>query len=301
MLLNVSMRITVTLIVAAAWLVSLASVQAQDEKPTKGEGTVQEKNPLDRFKDRDLRTLSEAERSELRKLFPVASGNPRISRPWYCWKDASTPGNPRFILFQGNKLVNIPGGSSAFVNVQTRSGVESFVFLTGWRIDLLSATWRQDPVLKRFIIDVCSSGGAENSGQNGRDISHQFYGLIGNKLALLRLEDSNGKLVANVYSAPNWTIGPAPPKRTAEEWEKALGSKDEFEVLEGLVWVSGEHFDDQSMRRADTYSEDPKSAALAAEVRKREGVKKAVEAFARSENVYIKEAAGIAARRLGGK
>ncbi len=244
---------------------------------------------ISRFKDQDLRKLSESDQSEFAKLTGREPGQ-RWDAPWYCWEDSSTKGVPRFIVFGDTRLIRMPGGSRASVSVLDSKGKSSnsFEFSTGWRIDVLSAQWHMDPSVGKFVLDIKSSGN-ESRGQNGRDIRRQVYAFIGDRLALVGLERSGGAIIDNDYEHPNHKIGPSVPHRSAEEWEKALASTDKAEVLEALLWLGGSHLVGQG--RPNVLVEKEESASLVSQVRQRPGVKEQVDRLAKSDNKFISEMA----------
>jgi hypothetical protein len=257
-------------------------------------------SPLVSYAGADLRNLNEGRKAELNALLAATLPKERLTegpfarQSWAVWPYPTAAERRGLILFEGQHLFMIPGRSSAAVHFFDHSGkyLNSVAFATGWRIDIESAALETDAALGGQLIDVRSAPSI-----NGRDVCRQVYGVIDNRLALLWLEDSTGAMIANTYYAPNHTIGPAPPRRTAEEWEESLTSARPMIVLEALTWLGGDHLRDLSAER-DVVSEDPEAAKLVAEVRRRPGVRKTVDGLSRSESSRIQQAAKLAIEEL---
>jgi hypothetical protein len=270
---------------------------------------------LQPFIGKDLRTLSEEEQIEfddiVGKLIPQGRvfDHPRLPRTlnpqdwqdylsgrrftffirsWYLWKICDAQSNERLILFQGMPCYRIPGASMACVFVMDTNGtpLRESSFSTGWRIDIHDARWLEGSGHGFPCLLVCSSPSI-----NGGDITSQYYALLDDAFALVRLEDSTGEFVTQDYHHPNFTIGPSVPKRTAEEWEAALRSREPSEVLRTLVWLGGSHSDPPIRDAKHINVEGFEDASLALEVRARPGVQVAVEALTRSEDRWVREAA----------
>jgi hypothetical protein len=129
---------------------------------------------------------------------------------------------------------------------------------------------------------------------NGRDVAKQYYALIGEKLLLIRLEDSKGKLIRNVYGAPNHTIGLNQTGRSSADWAKSLESNDRAEVLAALTWLGGIHWN-PGMAAPDYLHEEMSEARLAEEVRALETVKASVNRLRHSDDAWVRDAAKLAA------
>jgi hypothetical protein len=275
---------------------------------------------LEPYIGKDLRTLSKSDQirfdnliSKLipearRSVYPLApqSWNPRAwwnyltAKPelfrwpldsWYLWKVRDQQGTDRLIFFQGMPLWMIPRESEAHIFVMDTNGslLTKCDFSTGWRISIDDARWL-DHVGHGFpCLLVCSSPSI-----NGADITSQYYALLDDTLALVRLEDSTGNFETVNYHNPNHTIGPDPPKRTAVEWELALQSPDPAEILRTLVWLGGAHSDPPIKDADHMCVEKFEDAALALEVRARPDVRTAVETLTRSNDSWLREAAANA-------
>ena len=122
----------------------------------------------------------------------------------YCLGRFDRPGDSsRFVLVMGQPLFIIPGESRVRIHIFDMKGrhLSSTAFSTGWRINLKGA---------RIIANAGSgSSQIEISTQlviGGRDISRQVYGLIGNEVVLLSLQDSTGRMLRHAYDGHQ--IGP---------------------------------------------------------------------------------------------
>jgi hypothetical protein len=78
---------------------------------------------------------------------------------------------------------------------------------------------------------------------NRRDIARQYYALHNDNAVLVRLESSDGSMTRNRYTTSNHQIGPTVEERSVEEWEAALHSADDVELLLALMWIGGIHDD----------------------------------------------------------
>lgn len=134
---------------------------------------------------------------------------------------------------------------------------------------------------------------------NGGDIRRQIYGVFGDRVGLLPLEDSNGKLVVNNYHNPNHTIGPPGPSLPPKEWEWALQNGSPARTQEALTWVGAVHRREAEPPPPNTCLEDADSVQRVAEVRRLPEVRKAIRLLADSEHPWINEAARAALQEIG--
>jgi hypothetical protein len=248
---------------------------------------------LEPFIGRDLRKLDSKSKAELEHAVSALRPKPDEPAslfgplPWYLWR-LPAQGKVRFVLFEGQPIFMIPGTSSAAVHLLDEKGAElgCSEFSTGWRIDLISASLHQEPPLELPVIDVRTDPVI-----NGADICRQVYGILENRVTLLRIEDSGGRVLANNYYNPNHTIGPDAPVRSAEEWEQSLRSDSPVAVIEALRWLGGRHRTDLTPPPPDIGIEEQAPAKLFNAVRKRAGVRDAVAKLTASKNDWIREAA----------
>jgi hypothetical protein len=203
-------------------------------------------------------------------------------------------GRPRLVLFQATPLWCIPGGSSAHIFVFDIEGhlLTKCNFSTGWRITIEDARWQEDSGHGFACLVVYSAPSI-----NGADITSQYYALLEDTFALVRMEDRAGKSVRVNYHNPNHTIGPSVPERTAEEWEATMRSSDRAEVLRTLVWLGGAHSDPPLRLEGVERFED---ASRALQARARPGLRLAVEALISSEDRWVVEAAQQARKAIRG-
>jgi hypothetical protein len=201
----------------------------------------------------------------------------------YLWRVANEQRQERVVLFQGMPLDTSPGGSSAHIFVLDLDGklLSKSEFLAGWHVHVGHAHGLEDSGHGFKCLRLSCS-----RVMYGVDITAQYYAFHDDAFALVRLEDSAGKLVPVWYHAANASVGPPVPKRTPEEWEVALRSPDRVEVLRTLVWLGGWHSDQPA-----SDGEQPEDAARALATRARPGVRAAVDALAGSEDSWVQEAA----------
>lgn len=278
---------------------------------------------LSEFVDQDLRQLDDNPRTGFTKVLaeflPVEFTSPRARlnelleqilpeefapkdpywgfEPWYVWR-LKTNGRSRFILFQGQHLFMIPGASAAAIHFLDANGKHEghSEFCTGWRIDIRDAALVHNELIGAPVVVIQTAPAI-----NGTSIGRQMYGILGNRIALLRLEDEDAKLLANCYEYPNHQIGPAPPTRTEAEWEELLLSSERARVLEALTWIGGRHATEPDPWAGRVFLEQAEAARLVAAVRKRPIVQKKIAELAVSENQWIREAAAMALEQFADK
>lgn len=259
--------------------------------------------PLDlsTFLSQDLRR-ADSNRVDNLVHFLALAGHESDSRnqwfspqPWFVWKLE----NKRFVIFEGQPIFTIPGGSSAAVHVFDPAArhLTSCTFSTGWRIDLKTASLIKEPSLDTEVIEART----EPTRTTQNIPRRQIYGFVGSRVALIRLEGSKGEIFRNTYIYPNQTIGPPPPTRTPDQWEAALNSDDVIETLEALMWLGGRHLDssdDSSMRMVhEVVHEDVTAARLFAAVWQRQNVQKALDLLVESKNKWVSEAGKLAKKK----
>ena len=128
--------------------------------------------------------------------------------------------------------MTIPGNCSLRIFIFSSEGqlLNSIIFPSGYRIELKNIKVVSKPEIGRKVIEVESEPVI-----NGRDITKQYYALIGDKILPIRLEDSRGEIVQNDYTSSDHTIGLTLIGRSAEQWKQSLESKDIAEILAALT------------------------------------------------------------------
>ena len=252
--------------------------------------------------NRDLREIDGPQKAQLQSAIETLRGvtenenlfQSPFLRPRLFSQVSSYMGEQRYVLIEEAPLVMIPGDSRLQVSLFDLDGklLASSDFGAGWRIALRGIQFIQVKDIAKDILEVESSAFI-----NGADVAKQYYALVGDKMRLIRLEDSTGRLRHNIYGSPNHTIGFTEVGRSAEDWQRALITKDETEVLATLTWLGGSHLNIE--RGVPEYThEDLSEARLVEEVRARPAVKKAVNAMKDHPHKWIREAARLAAEQL---
>ncbi|MDQ3749477.1 MAG: hypothetical protein M3367_10785 [Acidobacteriota bacterium] len=112
---------------------------------------------------------------------------------------------------------------------------------------------------------------------------------------LIRLEDSKGQLIRNIYGAPNYTIGINETGLSAEERKSLLKSNDTAETLASLMWLSGKHLNPNKLQNYSAkYDENIAEAKLANETRSLSEVKATLQKLKNSNNYWLQNAANLA-------
>lgn len=256
---------------------------------------------LARYANKDIRGLDRWTKYGVTASIDKLTGiNPQTddfeSPPWYIWKQKTDHGEIRYILFEAKPLAMNPGQSEARIHVFDDQWqiIYKTRFSTGWRMELVNARFKDDPSLGTKIIELRTEPGV-----GGGDIARQIYALVNDRIALLRIEDSNGNIIRNTYSYPNHRIGPPVPIRTIDEWRMILDSGTLPEVLEALVWISGDHLHPAKVNTLkingdDIYDENIEQARTIEGIRNSSRIRYIVAGLTHSENVWIAEAAALA-------
>ena len=249
------------------------------------------------FEGRDLRKLDRESAVTLRKAVETLLGGRVDSERAFIFprlfsKLSDARGQTRYVFIEESPLITVPGRSRIYAHVFDTEGglLGSSDFNCGHRIFLTEMEVAYAPEVGRELLLVHSRPTI-----NGADIARQFYALVGEKVLLVRLEDSGGRLVRNTYASPGHTIGLTLTGRAAKEWEEALASDDVAETLATMTWLGGAHLNPR--KPAPEYAHEKHSEArVADEARSREGVRAALDKLTRSENPWVKGAAEMAAK-----
>jgi hypothetical protein len=238
------------------------------------------------FENQDLGGLDAKSSEVLQKAVIAVTGHssenqhhnnflPRIFRTI-----ANTSGEKRYILVEEAPLMMIPGNSWLRVHVFDTGGrlLNEQEFNAGLRISLNSIQVSRIPVIG--LEGLVVHGEYVFVGHSVR----QYYVLSGNQIALVYLE-VGAMLDRNNYQNPHMTIGPE-IQRSVDEWEKALHSADNAEVLTALLWLGGHHWEGESA----PYDEDKGEAEKVSVLLSREQVRKRLFELSQSENLWIKTA-----------
>ncbi len=244
---------------------------------------------LSRYVGLDLRKLKRSERKDLQRTFEKLTGvkrkfGSRGLRPW--WVSKYRNGKTGWILFEGYEGVNIPDISHVRINRFDGNWeyLGSDAFPTGYRLYIDEAKVVREPVLNIDVIEIRTVGGLN---------LRQVYVILVHSVALVRLEDDKQNIVQLSYSWKMPTIGPAVPKRTVEQWQQSLDSRNPCEVLETLVWLSGRHLPSDAERKPNTSQESVEDSRLFEAVSGSPEVKQKILSFRESPNIWIRQAAEL--------
>ncbi|HEX7334079.1 MAG TPA: hypothetical protein VF290_21415 [Pyrinomonadaceae bacterium] len=246
--------------------------------------------------NRDLSKIEGEPRAQLETAIESLRGKVETSflQPRLFSKVSTNNGEQKYVLVEMAPLLIIPGNSHLRINVFNPEGnlINSSEFRSGWRIDLGEIRFIHVQGIRGEVLEVESYPVI-----NGADIARQYYALVGDKMRLIRLEDSAQALTPNTYRLPNYTIGVTEVGQSAAVWQEALLSNDVVEALAALTWLGGEHCDVNDREPAH-WHEDVSEARLVDEVRRRPAVKAAVKALQNSDNPWVRDAAISAAEMM---
>jgi hypothetical protein len=247
---------------------------------------------LDQFLDRDLwkQRPAEAELKQLRHLvgdIPLGFG----LEPWHVWR-VSHIGHARYVVLLGQNLFFIPGGTSAKVELfdPASTMMRSWSFQTGWRNELTDASLTHSTELNTDLLVLRSAPVI-----NGRDIAVEYFAINQDDLRLVRLEDSKGAAVQNEYLFPNSEIGIVPSAQSLQDWIGLLQSEEKSDVLSALVFLGGQHLDEQArMMLPETH--ESKYANLFQQLLADAGIRESIMRLTQSDNAWVRDAAILASR-----
>jgi hypothetical protein len=274
---------------------------------------------LESFANRDLLQLSKDEKgllsngldqllpAEYRTSFQTGPQHTLVGGYEDCnlWRLEQKNGSNGFILLQVRHPHSVPGSARLAVHVIDKSGkiLRSTECSTGWRTDVKAAVFKRDVELGGSIIEIETS-----SVPNTEFRARQFYGLINNRLALLRVESANRTLIPNNYSAPRFTAGPDVKKQDGVAWEAALNSNNKMEVLEALQLLGSVHPLSSDPDLSDAPNDEPwfrswkersrELADLLVDLRRRNSVRNTAKKLSESDNTWIRQAAQKALEKL---
>jgi acylphosphatase len=245
------------------------------------------------FENKDLRNLDSQDKDNLQTaIFTLIGKTTDTEFLRLISKVTNEQGRENYLLIGESPLFSIPGNSGLWIKIFNSEGklINSLSFDTGWRIELKDIKVKYSKAIQRKVIEVGSEPVI-----NGRDVTKQFYALIGKEILLIRLEDSKGNAIQNIYGAPNYIIGLNKTGRSVGEWESALQSEDTAEILSALSWLNGVHWN-PSKEQTENFYENINEANLVEKVRASQIVEEKISELLRSENTWLKDAAKLAVK-----
>jgi hypothetical protein len=190
------------------------------------------------FENQDLQGLDEESKRKVEAVVNAITGQRdeqifKHFEPTLFRLTANTKGEKRYVLVELNQISIIPGNSYLRVHVFDTAGrvLDVQEFNAGYRTNVTSMRMRKtNPAKHQLLIvdaEYCLGGHP----------STQYYALTADRMELVYLEQ-DGRVDNNNYHTSHMTIGPQ-VERSFGEWEKALRSSEEVEVLSALVWLNG--------------------------------------------------------------
>lgn len=238
------------------------------------------------FENQDLEGLSEESRGKVTVAANAVTGQQEVTDfqpfiPALFRTISNTAGEKQYILVENGTPTIIPAEARMRVHLFDAKGriLSSDNFGAGWRTVLTGFRIRKLSVLnsEALIVDTdyCFGGSP----------AQQYYAVVGDRLMLVYLEQAE-QFKLNGYSYRNHTIGPL-LDRSPDDWEKALDSVHEAEVLSTLIWLGGDHWNGQP----PPYNEDEAEAKKVSSLRSRNAVRKRLITLSESGNPWIEAAA----------
>jgi len=213
---------------------------------------------LEAYVGQDLRKLQGTSLAEFTNELRQLTGDPPEEATWASvspwWLSSFRVGAASWVLFEAYPGMDIPDWSHVRVQIfdQRWNRLLRQSFPTGYRLYLRRArvVECQRPKQHFLVTEVTSAHPAPELARrgDGRICRRQHYALLGTALAMVRLEDGQGRLVRNSYGWGKPCMGPPVPDRTEEEWMQSLRSSDVVELLASLVWLTGRHLPSATQR-----------------------------------------------------
>jgi hypothetical protein len=235
----------------------------------------------------------------LKRILPEEYKPAQGVQPHSLWH-VKTKIGPRFILLESKERVS--GVCILFLNSQGKyKGSSEFhlgrSFLGGLGRLTMGPTMADAALVNHELLGATVIAIKTVESALGPVNGRQIYGIFENRVALLRIEDHDGNLVANHYIIREHQVGPSPPTRTKAEWEELVDSSDPTHVLEALTWIGGHHRADD-IWRPEMFFESVESVRLVTAVRNSPVVQKRIAELTTSDNQWIREAAVLALEQL---
>lgn len=236
------------------------------------------------FENQDLEGLDEQSghlvRKAINELAPhkendrIPPFEPRLFRTI-----GNTKGEQRYILVEESPQFIIPGQSTLRICIFDKAGhlLNQQEFATGWRAAIASIRIRKPYQLEHQALVV------QGEYYFGGAVFYQYYALSGNQIVLI-YNRTNYAFDPISYGSSDVEIGPM-IERSADEWQEALESSDNVEILSALMWLSGSHSD------IDPAKEDNSEGRKFLTVRARASVQKRLAQLSESDNFWIRSAA----------
>jgi hypothetical protein len=271
-----------------------------------------EKEPpagLGEYVGQDLSQLDKEQAAEFWRAFRTLTGDKPEEKktfgsfqPWSVSRFRSGKGAWIFVeVYPGYAIPDVSGVRVHVFDKQWKRIAKS-EFPTGYRFFLQQATVKSDEALGQdlLVVKVTSAGpflvrpdGTEKPAFEQGDFQRQYYALTGDRMALVRLEDNEKKLVRNSYRWSTPMKGGAIPRRSREQWIESLSSGSAAEQLATLVWLSGSHLKSSEKRYENVSQESLADSKLFEAVRDSEATSKALARLLKSKVKWVRDYARL--------
>jgi hypothetical protein len=163
--------------------------------------------------------------------------------------------------------------------------IGSWSFQTGWRINLVGATFEAASPITGDVVVLHMS--------RGSDVAREYFAINNDQLRLVRIENDRGESIHNAYVFPNYEIGLVPHATTVDEWFAVLGSENTVEVTSALLFLGGTHVDgtDRTLKLQHGYADAVQQMLGTGRMRE------VIERLRNSKNEWVSQAAMLAERR----
>ncbi len=238
-------------------------------------------------------TISTGDLRESLELETVCLESTEFDLPTLRAWETDLHGEPRRIVFKGQRAVTNPGGAIAGIQLRDGSGelLGEWTFWPGSDDFAVQFSFGHipDAGLDVLVID----GGTES---NRRNTAKQFFAFSGDVLYLIPLEDTEGVIVQNWYY-PGTPLGVLPEAKATDDWIAMLRSRDAVQILAALTYLGGEF---HSASRPLPCLSDPERLKVESirVLRANEQICGLVARHAIAENPWIREAALLALRPI---
>jgi hypothetical protein len=197
-----------------------------------------------------------------------------------------------YLLLESQEVVFHPGSTIAHIEALDEAGkvISRAEFSTGHRCYLQDAKLEAVDDADFPIIAIKTGLG----GGPGQNVGVQYYGMIGSRFDLIRLENRGGIVTRNVYYIKHFMCGPRTMQQAESAWEQDILSSDRLRILRALTWLGGNHRNVEGQENDNPELESTEAVALVRRVRKAPRVISRLEELARSPDGWIAEQARLA-------